>query len=212
MHGFRPGIVTIGLGLSIIGATPCFAQLNSTGTGLSTTGTAMQHNLTRANQGKAPEAQPPVLPGTKSASEPAEPTAAPTSMSPNEALFDAINRGDLASARDAINRGAELSAHNLLDLTPLELSIDLGRNDISFMLLSMRGDTAAVRQEARMGVQAGMQRQAVETPRQVSRARVIAASASDDQVTATPRYSPGNGGSPIPAAGFLGFDEGRQSH
>ena len=40
---------------------------------------------------------------------------------------------------DAISRGADLRGHNLLGMTPIELSIDLGRNDISFMLLSMRG-------------------------------------------------------------------------
>jgi hypothetical protein len=59
-------------------------------------------------------------------------------MEPTEALFDAINRGDIATARDAISRGADLHGHNVLGMTPLELSVDLGRNDISFMLLSMR--------------------------------------------------------------------------
>ena len=60
-------------------------------------------------------------------------------MEPTEALFDAINRGDIGTARDAISRGADLHGHNVLGMTPLELSVDLGRNDISFMLLSMRG-------------------------------------------------------------------------
>ena len=60
-------------------------------------------------------------------------------MEPTEALFDAINRGDIAAARDAISRGAELNGHNILGMTPMELSVDLGRNDISFLLLSMRG-------------------------------------------------------------------------
>ena len=73
--------------------------------------------------------------------EPAAPrpsNRAPTDMEPTEALFDAINRGDIATARDAISRGADLHGHNILGMTPLELSVDLGRNDISFMLLSMR--------------------------------------------------------------------------
>ena len=59
-------------------------------------------------------------------------------MQPTDALFDAINRGDIATARDAISRGADLQGQNILGMTPLELSVDLGRNDISFMLLSMR--------------------------------------------------------------------------
>ena len=68
-------------------------------------------------------------------------------MEPNEALFDAINRGDIGAARDAISRGADLQGHNILGMTPLELSVDLGRNDISFLLLSMRaGDEKANRQ------------------------------------------------------------------
>ncbi len=75
----------------------------------------------------------------------AEPTAVapaervPTDMPPTEALFDAINRGDLTGAKDAIGRGADIHGHNVLGLTPLELSVDLGRNTISFLLLSLRG-------------------------------------------------------------------------
>ena len=60
-------------------------------------------------------------------------------MEPTDALFDAINRGDINAARDAISRGANLRGHNVLGMTPMELSVDLGRNDISFLLLSMRG-------------------------------------------------------------------------
>ncbi len=85
------------------------------------------------------QAPPPALPGALSdPSRVAAPTRAPTEMSPTEALFDAVNRGDLDSTRDAITRGAELEATNLLGLTPLELSIDLGRNDITFVLVSLR--------------------------------------------------------------------------
>ena len=61
-------------------------------------------------------------------------------MPPTEALFDAINRGDLAAAKDAINRGADINGRNVLGLTPLDLSVDLGRNNISFVLLSLRGE------------------------------------------------------------------------
>jgi ankyrin repeat protein len=60
-------------------------------------------------------------------------------MSPNDALFDAINRGDGAAARDAMNRGAQLDAKNVLGQTPIDAAIEANRNDITFLLLSMRG-------------------------------------------------------------------------
>jgi hypothetical protein len=59
-------------------------------------------------------------------------------LSPTDALFDAINRGDTAAAQDAIKRGADLSARNSLGLKPVDSSIDLGRNDITFLLLAQR--------------------------------------------------------------------------
>jgi hypothetical protein len=219
---FRPGVAFFVLSLAMICAGPSFAQLNATGTGLSTTGAGLQRTLKGSTSGPKEEPSPPVLPGTKAPTEAAQPTIAPTEMTPTEALFDAINRGDLAGSRDAVNRGAELDAPNVLGLTPLELSVDLGRNDISFMLLSMRGDSASARLTARLGVQGGgipgggaqggsMRQEAQKASRP---ARVISASArgeAEEPLTATPRYSSGNGGAPIPAAGFLGFDEGRTS-
>src|SRR5271166_4778306 len=83
---------------------------------------------------------PDALPGARTDKErvtPADRNA--TEMDPNDALFDSINRGDLSTARDAIKRGADLHAHNVLGMTPLDLSVDLGRNDITFLLLSLRG-------------------------------------------------------------------------
>ena len=93
---------------------------------------------------------PPALPGAASTGSPAPANHAPVDMEPTDALFDAINRGDIATARDAISRGADLHGQNILGMTPLELSIDLGRNDISFLLLSMRGRrmTAGARRAA----------------------------------------------------------------
>ena len=210
MRMFWPGVAIFVLGLATIGAAPSFAQLNPSGTGLAPAGAGLQRTLKGSTSGPKQEASPPVLPGTKGPSEAAQPTTAPTEMTPTEALFDAINRGDLQGSRDAVNRGAELDALNVLGLTPLELSVDLGHNDISFMLLSMRGDSAAARQAARVGVQGGGARQ--EAQKAARPARVITASArgsAEEPLTATPKYSSGNGGAPIPAAGFLGFDEGR---
>src|SRR5689334_9133783 len=92
-------------------------------------------------EAEKPKPPPPeALPGARTDKERVAPPDRSTSdMSPNEALFDGINRGDIAAVRDAIDRGADLKGPNVLGLTPIELSIDLGRNDISFLLLSLRG-------------------------------------------------------------------------
>src|SRR6202012_5975497 len=78
--------------------------------------------------------------GAKARSPAAPSSHAPTDLQPTDALFDAINRGDIAAARDALNHGADMNGVNVLGMTPMELSVDLGRNDISFLLLSMRGE------------------------------------------------------------------------
>ncbi|HTU53907.1 MAG TPA: hypothetical protein VMF62_08035 [Acetobacteraceae bacterium] len=90
----------------------------------------------------APRAPPPGLPGAASTN-PVPPPTSFGAMPPNEALFQAINRGDLAEARDAVSRGAQLDARNVLGMTPLELAIDLNRNDIAFFLLSIQHESAA---------------------------------------------------------------------
>ena len=152
---------------------------------------------------------PPALPGAQSSDNSAAPaTKVPTDMEPNDALFDAINRGDLAAARDAISRGAELSARNILGMTPLELSVDLGRNDISFMLLSMRGgDGSAPSQPAtKVSAKPGQAKQAkVSAARSEKSAKMV-----EPAPTQTPRLFAGDGGTPNPNAGFLGFDTGRR--
>ncbi|MCT6879702.1 MAG: hypothetical protein M3Z67_04365 [Commensalibacter sp.] len=58
---------------------------------------------------------------------------------PTQSLFNAINAGRLNEAKDALNRGADLRAKNVLGQTPLDMSIDLNRDRITFLLLSMRG-------------------------------------------------------------------------
>jgi len=124
----------------------------------------------------------------------------PADMSPNEGLFDAVNRGDIAAARDAIGRGAQLDGRNILGLTPLELSIDLGRNELTFLLLSMRGavsapppppPSAAARPTA---------------PRPTDQRPAVPRTAA--QEAAPPRQrqtTAAAAGTPVPQAGFLGF-------
>ena len=88
------------------------------------------------------QAAPAALPGASATpAAPANPNAG--NLSPDAALFDAIERGDLAATRAALSRGASLSARNLLGQTPLDVAVDLGRNDITFLLLSLRNAQAA---------------------------------------------------------------------
>jgi hypothetical protein len=91
----------------------------------------------------APERQPAALPGATSSATAPDHAGPRPDLAPNLALFDAVNRGDKAAARDAVNRGADIEARNVLGLTPLELSVDLGRNDITFLLLSLRSGAGA---------------------------------------------------------------------
>jgi hypothetical protein len=98
----------------------------------------------RAEQEKEDRAKapPPAIPGAVSSGEAAPASKNAAEMSPNEALFDAINRGDAAGARDAMNRGAQLDSHNVLGQTPIDAAIEANRNDITFMLLSLRSSIA----------------------------------------------------------------------
>ena len=160
-----------GLGCAILAPTSCFAQTNAlSGGGPTGLGAATQRNIRAANKTPSAPALPPVLPGTKGASVAAAPTQMPSDMSPTEGLFDAINRGDLPAARDAVNRGANLNGRNVLGLSPLDLSVDLGRNDISFMLLSMRGeDTTLGRDAGRRDTGSG----GTAAPRSAARRRAV---------------------------------------
>jgi hypothetical protein len=154
---------------------------------------------------------PPAVPGAASNSANVAPaTVTPAEMEPNDELFDAINRGDIAAARDAISRGADLGGRNVLGMTPMELSVDLGRNDISFLLLSMRGDngrrsptSATAATEKPQPAKSGKTRQA---------APAVAKAATPSQPAApqNPRLFSGDGGAPNPNAGFLGFDSARR--
>jgi hypothetical protein len=133
-------------------------------------------------------------------------------MEPNDALFDAINRGDIASARDALARGADLNAVNVLGMTPMELSVDLGRNDISFLLLSMRGEDSgrgarALGRDVSAPVKPAPAGKPVVAAKSVAGKPVKAAdTAAVGRPVATPKLFANDGGTPVPSAGFLGFD------
>jgi ankyrin repeat protein len=170
-------------------------------------------------------APPPALPGAASHADTVAPaTRIPTDMSPNDALFDAINRGDIAAARDALSRGAELNAQNLLGMTPMELSVDLGRNDISFLLLSYRSsDTSrsasasgqvaqaqvAQGQARRMATAGARSKAAAVVKTADRRAQAVQVKTEVAAAPQTPRLFANDGGTPVPGAGFLGFGTGR---
>lgn len=143
--------------------------------------------------------KPSALPGSRfTSAAPAAAERAPTDMAPNEALFDAVNRGDIAAARDALGRGADVDARNILGLTALETAIDLGRNDLTFLLLSMRGASSASSAPPPAATRP--------PPRQA------AAQPAPARVAATPQPAPQRArpantdpGTPAPQAGFLGF-------
>jgi hypothetical protein len=179
-------------------------------------GSLARHAVARGapNMAQPEVVPPPAVPGAASNADAVAPASRPAmDMSPNDALFDAINRGDIVAARDALNRGADLGAQNVLGMTPMELSVDLGRNDISFLLLSYRpvdspppGQAVAATQAAPPKVSAKSQ------GRSQSRARVIPVKAVVAPVSDAPHLFANNGGAPVPGAGFLGFDAGRSDH
>ncbi len=164
-------------------------------------------------------APPPALPGAARHEAAAPATKPALDMQPNDALFDAINRGDMATARDALSRGADINGHNVLGMTPLELSVDLGRNDITFLLLSLRGSAApesppggaavAANGPATAGV--GKHVGAPAHPREPARlsaevrATRPAPNAASALAPASVRYAGSSPGTAIPQAGFLGF-------
>jgi hypothetical protein len=182
-----------------------------------------EQNL-RSGAPKAPvqaktEAPPPAaVPGARARPDSVAPAdRAAADLPPTEALFDAINRGDIVTARDAVSRGADLDGTNLLGLTPLELSVDLGRNDISFLLLSLRGTGAgSASSRPPPGAEtsgapptAAERRKAAAEARQQALAQARAnraQTASAAPVQKGPVLFAGDGGTPVPSAGFLGFD------
>lgn len=193
------------LALTALAAMPAAAQFD-TGRGGST-GPRNGGINPPPGTGEKPVVPPPsAVPGAKARPDSVTPTTrGSTDLAPTEALFDAINRGDIASARDAINRGADLDSTNLLGLTPIELSVDLARNDISFLLLSMRGASGSS-QAARPPAAPAP----VAAERRVRRPPAVAAVR---EASPAPGRAPvlfaGNGGAPVPSAGFLGFDPHR---
>jgi hypothetical protein len=103
-------------------------------------------------------------------------------------------------------------------MTPLELSVDLSRNDITFLLLSMRGAESGNRPRGSAGTAAsatggaagkgGQTVAAMAQPHRLSatvRAVRLPPATGSGLAPASVRYAGADPGVPVPAAGFLGF-------
>jgi hypothetical protein len=209
-------ILSAGLAGLLFYAVPAFAQMTRV------PGPMRSQDGQRAAPARKPAEPPPAgVPGARAEPDLVAPAErVPTDMPPTEALFDAINRGDLNGSKEAIGRGADIHGRNVLGLTPVELSVDLGRNDISFLLLSLRGG-AGYNPAGRPGTAAEsrpapVDRQTARRAEQQARRQEAAAQRSAGhaatRVPAQPRTArlfAGDGGAPVPQAGFLGFDSAR---
>ena len=204
--GGRNALLAVGavVGLFVSGAA--WAQLGTAPMG--TTGHASNRQAGSAERPTL--AAPEAIPGAKRRDPVAPATRPAGDMQPTDALFDAINRGDIAAARDSLNRGADLSGVNVLGMTPMELSVDLGRNDISFLLLSMRGeDSGRGSRAVGRDLSAPVASAKAAPPTKPAAAVKTATSnnaAGGARPVATPRLFANDGGTPQPNAGFLGFD------
>ena len=185
----------------LLANAPAWAQLSGS-SGVPGAGGIASGGKTRGAVTPKP-AEPSALPGSQSRTSPAPLTKPPSEMSPTEALFDSVNRGDIAATRDATTRGADLNGRNILGLTALELAVDLGQNDIAFLLLSLRdadSGSASSKAVAKTAAQpAPLKRPAAITP--------VRAAPTDR--AAPQRQYPTDGGAPVPNAGFMGFGGGR---
>ena len=164
-------------------------------------------------------------------------------LSPNDQLFDAIDRGDTRAARDAIARGAELGATNAVGQTPIDESVSLGRNEITFLLVTLlhaggsnitdaQGpmampppNTLGLSNKDERAVSTpvsffGQAKPGVATPRGATRHKTRYYERAAESRTVAPAASPSAAetagtaaettGTPVPAAGFVGFGSSSQ--
>ena len=171
-------------------------------------------------QKQAPEKPaPPALPGAQIPQGESVNQSALDNEDPTKVLFSAINQGNYAEARAAVARGANLQASNALGETPVALSVALGRNAITFMLLSVLHEGGAVASNPATSSKAGAPKTNVasaphsksvphgrvtHTNRAEPARRVMADSAGTRKLSAPPAGAAT--ATPDPSAGFLGFD------
>ncbi|QNT77291.1 hypothetical protein JGUZn3_00240 [Entomobacter blattae] len=129
---------------------------------------------------------------------------------PTTSLFDAINKGNANAAKEALNRGADINARNILDQTPMDMAIDLNRFDIAFLFLALRtyggeGDnsritTANLSEPGNAHASSSRRSSHKKTMIQTT----VGSGESKAHHSASGPYSP-NDGHAQPNVGFLGF-------
>lgn len=158
-------------------------------------------------------APPPALPGAAGADQISASSVAIDNENPTKVLFSAINHGNYAEARAAVSRGADLRAKNALDETPIQLSVELGRNDITFMLLSVLHENRGVSTGVTLPINAASRvttahgrsiRRTAQRPASMSAQR----SDHENSLTMTAPAPSNPAGIAAPAKGFLGFGNG----
>jgi hypothetical protein len=153
-------------------------------------------------------------------------------LSPNDELFDAIDRGDITAARDAVARGADLGATDAVGQTPIDASIALGRNNITFLLVTLLHAGGSQITDAQgpmampppntLGLSAKDQKVATTpvsffgttAPATERRHKTRYASAQTTaELPPAPASMPSyadSSGAPVPSAGFVGFGSSSQ--
>lgn len=151
---------------------------------------------------------PPALPGASGAGNISAGPVANPGADPTKLLFEAINHGDYAQASAAVRRGADVNARNALGETPIELAVELNRNQITFMLLSVHaeeGQPGAA--PATSGPGGNIVPPSPKATQSAHRAEpLLHAVKAKPQVHAAPAAPASEDpGHPDPSAGFLGF-------
>lgn len=158
---------------------------------------AMAAQQRAEDQKKAKHAAPPsAIPGADQNSE--DSTHSRLDLNPTAALFDAVNKGSSLATKEALSRGADVNARNALDQTPLDLAIDLGRNDIMFLLLSMK----SYNPDGRLITSAEHQ---TTTDKKGNKKIIISGQAGMTRAARKVHFV-SDGGHPQPGVGFLGFN------
>ena len=189
--------LTLATSLCLLAAAPALAQSASEKEAIALQEAQEKAKRAEAEKEARAKAPPPAIPGAEFSGDVAPATKNPAAMSPNDALFDAINRGDGPAARDAMSRGAQLDAKNVLGQTPLDAAIEANRNDITFLLLSLRGAAGSGAQRPRLA--------SAQVPVAVHGGAHGAAAVKTAAVAPPARTVSADRGTPNPAVGFTGF-------
>jgi hypothetical protein len=199
MRYFHPAFAVLVFALT----TPAFAQsmpgTNQTGAG--------GDGPTIQPRAPTPDVAPPALPGAGAVPglATAPQVARTISGDPTTALFDAINKNDYNAAQDALSRGADLTAQDPLGETPLELSIDLNHNSITFMILAARNETGVDAGPLATG-EGSINAMPIPAPKATRHVHAVpAAMETPPAAGIKPQYG-SKAATPNPSAGFLGFN------